>query len=99
MLYISSFKNYEEFQQIFGVRQFEGGKARNNKILLALLKDKELFKQSVRSGDLSLFAAKNLVDLRSIITKKLHKLFQVITLSQYIIYFWLLLRTAFHLHD
>lgn len=72
MLYISSFKNYEEFQQIFGVRQFEGGKARNNKILLALLKDKELFKQSVRSGDLSLFAAKNLVDLRSIITKKLH---------------------------
>lgn len=72
MLYISSFKNYEEFQQIFGVRQFEGGKARNNKILLALLKDKELFKQSVRSGDLSLFAAKNLVDLRNIITKKLH---------------------------
>lgn len=72
MLYIKSFKNYEEFQQIFGVRHFDGGKARNNKILLALLKDQELFKKSVKNGDLSLFAVKNLVDLKNLIIKKLH---------------------------
>ena len=71
MLFISSFSSYTEFQEIFGIRVFGEEKARKNKILLALLKDKKLFKESVRSGDLSLFSVKNLVDLRNIITKKL----------------------------
>jgi hypothetical protein len=73
MLYITSFKNYTEFQELFGVRQFDNGqKARKNKILLSLLKDKKLFKEAVRNGDLDLFAIKNMVDLRNTLTKKLH---------------------------
>ena len=72
MLYIKSFKNHTEFQQIFGVREFEGHKARNNKILLSLLKDKELFHESVKRGDLELFEQKNLVDLRNIINERLN---------------------------
>ena len=72
MLYIKSFKNYEEFQEIFGVRVFDGRKARNNKILLSLLKDKKLFRASVKSGDLSLFAQKNLVDLKNLLIHKLY---------------------------
>ena len=71
MLYIKSFKNYEEFKEIFGVRKFEGRKARNNKILLSLLKDRNLFKEAVKSGDMSLFGIKNMVDLRNIINQKL----------------------------
>ena len=65
MIYIKSFENYEEFQKLFGVREFNGRKARNNKILLALLKDKRLFHESVMSGDLSLFGITNMVDLKS----------------------------------
>jgi hypothetical protein len=72
MLYIQAFKNYTEFQEIFGVRVFDGKKARKNKILLSLLKDKKLFKEAVRNGDLDLFAIKNMVDLRNTLTKKLH---------------------------
>ena len=63
MLYIKSFSNYEEFKQIFGVRVFDGEIARKNRILLSLLKDRKLFKASVKSGDLTLFSFKNLVDL------------------------------------
>lgn len=51
MLYIKSFSNYEEFSQLFGVREFNGCKSRNNKILLALLKDKELLHEAVKNGD------------------------------------------------
>ena len=71
MLYIKSFSNYSEFQEIFGVREFEGRKARNNKILLSLLKDKKLFKEAVRNGDLDLFAIKNMVDLRKELTHRI----------------------------
>ena len=73
MLYIKSFNNFEEFKQIFGVRVFGDEKARKNKILLSLLKDKKLFKSAVKSGDLTLFSFNNLVDLRNYITKKLHE--------------------------
>lgn len=45
MIYIKSFKNYEEFKQIFGVVEHgNGAKSRKNKILLACLKDRKLLK-------------------------------------------------------
>ena len=71
MLYITSFSNYSEFQEIFGVREFDGKKSRKNKILLSLLKDKKLFKETVKSGDLTLFSFKNLVSLRNYLLHKI----------------------------
>lgn len=45
MIYIKSFKNYDEFKQIFGVVEHgNGAKSRKNKILLACLKDRKLLK-------------------------------------------------------
>lgn len=72
MLYITAFSNYEEFQELFGVRQFDNGnKARKNKILLALLKDKAFFKEAVKSGDLYPFSIKNMVNLRNYLTHRI----------------------------
>lgn len=43
MIYIKSFKNYEEFKVLFGVVEHGNGvKSRKNKILLACLKDRNL---------------------------------------------------------
>lgn len=73
MLFIKSFSNYTEFQELFGVRKFDNGKkARKNKILLAFLKDKQLFKEAVRSGDLYPFSIKNMVDLRNYLVHRIH---------------------------
>lgn len=73
MLYITAFKNYTEFQELFGVRQFDNGqKARKNKILLALLKDKAFFKNAVKSGDLYPFGIKNMTDLRNYLAHRIH---------------------------
>ncbi len=45
MIYIKSFKNYDEFKQVFGVVEHGNGvKSRKNKILLACLKDRKLLK-------------------------------------------------------
>ena len=73
MLYIKSFSNYTEFQEIFGVRVFGEEKARKNKILLALLKDKAVHKRAIESGDFTLLSIKNMVDLKNICIKKLHE--------------------------
>ena len=73
MLYITAFKNYTEFQELFGVRQFDNGqKARKNKILLALLKDKAFFKDAVKSGNLYPFGIKNMTDLRNYLAHRIH---------------------------
>ena len=43
MIYIKSFKNYEEFKELFGIVEHGNGvKSRKNKILLACLKDRNL---------------------------------------------------------
>ena len=72
MLFITAFKNYSEFQELFGVREFDGKKARKNKILLSLLKDKAFFKESVKSGNLYPFSIKNMTDLRNYLVHRIH---------------------------
>ena len=72
MLFITAFKNYSEFQELFGVRVFDGKKARKNKILLSLLKDKVFFKESVKSGNLYPFSIKNMVNLRNYLVHRIH---------------------------
>lgn len=72
MLFITAFKNYSEFQELFGVRVFDGKKARKNKILLSLLKDKAFFKESVKSGNLYPFSIKNMVNLRNYLVHRIH---------------------------
>lgn len=45
MLYIKSFKNYDEFKNIFAVVEHGNGvKSRKNKVLLAWIKDRKFFK-------------------------------------------------------
>lgn len=73
MLFIKSFSNYAEFQEIFGVRVFGEEKARKNKILLSLLKDKTVHKRCIETGDYTLLSIKNMVDLKNIITKKIYE--------------------------
>ena len=73
MLYIKSFSNYTEFQEIFGVRVFGEEKARKNKILLALLKDKAVHKRAIETGDYTLLSIRNMVDLKNVCIKKLHE--------------------------
>lgn len=73
MLYIKSFSNYTEFQEIFGVRVFGEEKARKNKILLALLKDRETLRRAVETGDYTLLSIRNMVDLRNICISRLHE--------------------------
>lgn len=73
MLFITAFSNYTEFQELFGVREFDNGqKARKNKILLALLKDKAFFKDAVKSGNLYPFGIKNMTDLRNYLAHRIH---------------------------
>lgn len=72
MLFITAFKNYSEFQELFGVREFDGKKARKNKILLSLLKDKNFFKESVKSGNLYPFSITNMTDLRNYLVHRIH---------------------------
>lgn len=72
MLFITAFKNYSEFQELFGVREFDGKKARKNKILLSLLKDKNYFKESVKSGNLYPFSITNMTDLRNYLVHRIH---------------------------
>ena len=71
MLYIQSFRNYEEFKELFGIREFEGNKSRKNKILLSLLKDKEIHQRAARTGDLALLSIRSMAELKSAVMEKI----------------------------
>ena len=73
MLYIKSFKNYDEFRELFGIREYEGVKTRKNKILLSLLKDKETHRRAVETGDLSLLSIRNMADLKNTVIEKIRE--------------------------
>lgn len=50
MLYIKSFKNYEEFKQVFAITKHGNGVlSRKNKILLAMLKNRRFFRWWLRT--------------------------------------------------
>lgn len=52
MIYIKSFSNYEEFKELFGVREHgNGNKSRKNKILLSLYKDKNIWAHARKTGN------------------------------------------------
>ena len=73
MLYIQSFRNYEEFKELFGIREFEGNKSRKNKILLSLLKDKGIHRKAVETGDLTLLSIRNMADLKNTVIEKVRE--------------------------
>ena len=73
MLYIKSFKNYDEFRELFGIREYEGVKTRKNKILLSLLKDRETHRRAVETGELSLLSIRNMADLKNTVIEKIRE--------------------------
>ncbi|MFI3294365.1 MAG: hypothetical protein SNI70_12730, partial [Rikenellaceae bacterium] len=65
MLYYN-FKNYEEFKALFGTPE-----NRKNKILLALLKSRELLHEATTSGDYSLLEITSISELRQLVTERI----------------------------
>ncbi len=64
MLYYK-FKNYEEFKELFGIKEHGNGvKSRKNKILLAFLKSRELLRNATRSGDYELLHISSMAELK-----------------------------------
>ena len=58
---IQSFKNAQEFQELFGIQEHNNGvKSRRNKILLALLKSKSVWAYCRERDDWSLLAIKSM---------------------------------------
>ena len=67
---IQSFKNAQEFQELFGITEHGNGvKSRRNKILLALLKSKSVWAYCRERGDWSLLAIKSMAELKTKLTK------------------------------
>ena len=72
MLYYK-FKNYEEFQEIFGMTSHGNGvKSRKNKILLDYIKDKDLLRQAIKTNDFSLLHISTMAELKETMMRKLH---------------------------
>ena len=72
MLYYK-FKNYEEFQEIFGMTSHGNGvKSRKNKILLDYIKDPKLLKQAIKTNDFSLLQISSMAELKETMMRKLH---------------------------
>ena len=68
MLYYS-FKNFDEFKSIFRIEKRDGITVRKNKILLAHLKNPELFRYCQETGDYSLLRVKDMAGLRNMVFK------------------------------
>ena len=67
---IQSFKNAQEFQELFGIQEHNNGvKNRRNKILLALLKSKSVWAYCRERDDWSLLAIKSMAELKTMLTK------------------------------
>ena len=67
---IQSFKNAQEFQELFGIQEHGNGvKSRRNKILLALLKSKSVWAYCRERDDWSLLAIKSMAELKTKLTK------------------------------
>ena len=68
MLYYS-FKDFDEFKSIFRIEKRDGITVRKNKILLAHLKNPELFRYCQETGDYSLLRVKDMAGLRNMVFK------------------------------
>ena len=67
---IQSFKNAQEFQELFGIQEHGNGvKSRRNKILLALLKSKSVWDYCREHDDWSLLAIKSMAEMKTTLTK------------------------------
>ena len=67
---IQSFKNAQEFQELFGIQEHGNGvKNRRNKILLALLKSKTVWAYCRERDDWSLLAIKSMPEMKTTLTK------------------------------
>ena len=69
MIYFKSFKNYDDFKEVFGFRECgNGNMSRKNKILLGCLKDKNFFKFCLSHKEFnSILSVKNMADFKRIL--------------------------------
>lgn len=71
MLYYS-FRNYEEFQHIFGIQTHgNGAKSRKNALLLGFLKDRGLLRRSIETNDYSLLHITSMQELKSMLYNRI----------------------------
>ena len=69
MLYYT-FKNYEEFKELFGiVKHGNGNESRKNRILLSFLKDRRLLHEAAVSGDYTLLHISDMATLKNLVTQ------------------------------
>ena len=67
---IQSFKNAQEFQELFGIQEHSNNvKSRRNKILLALLKSPSVWAYCREREDWTLLAIKSMAELKTKLTK------------------------------
>lgn len=74
MLYYN-FKNYQEFQELFGVRTVNGKNVRRNKILLAMYKDKFWFANHVhKTWRVDFLEARSVQELKRLVMNELNSI-------------------------
>ena len=71
MLYYD-FQNYAGFQEKFGITRHDNGqKSRRNKILLAFIKQPQLLRDAVRTGDCTLINIPDMATLKQVVWEQL----------------------------